>query len=156
MYETSLKNFVLRVGLGYSQNKLNAFDRALVVAGISDYNIIKVSSVLPPNCLRQNGIILSKGSLLPSAFAVTYSNTIGETISAAVAVAIPFNKSDIGVIMEHSSFSNKNRTETMVRLMAEQAMNDRKVAFSEIISTSVEYLVATSDIHCAFATVSMW
>lgn len=153
---SSLKNYIMRVGVGCSANKLTAFDRALIMAGVSDYNLIKVSSILPPNCFRQDEITLSKGLLLPSAFSSIYSDKTGDTISAAVAVGIPNNNDDIGVIMEHSAFSSKDKTEKIVRGLVMQAMQDRMIPISEIFSVAVECSVEKVEIYCAFATISMW
>ena len=150
------KNYIIRIGVGRAYHKLGAFDRALVSAGVCDYNLIKVSSILPPECEVQNDIFLAKGALLPSAFASIYSNTLGEIISAAIAIAIPTNKSDIGVIMEHSSCTCKEETEKLVRNFAESAMYDRNISLKKVISRSVQVVVETEEFYCAFATVSMW
>lgn len=150
------KNYVIRVGVGHAYHKLGAFDRALKSAGVCDYNLIKVSSIFPPECETQKDIFLAKGALLPSAFASIYSNILGEYISAAVAIAIPTNKSDIGVIMEHSSCAPKEETEKIVRNFAESAMYDRNIAIKNILSRSIQIKVETEEFYCAFATVSMW
>lgn len=150
------KNYIIRTGVGHASHKLGAFDRALILAGISDYNMIKVSSILPPECEMQNAISLVKGALLPSAFASVYSNTLGECISAAVAVGIPANRYDVGVIMKHSSYNSKEETEKQVRNFAEIAMNDRNILIEKVVSCSTQIKVETKDFYCAFATVSMW
>lgn len=150
------KNYVIRTGIGHASHKLGAFDRALILAGICDYNLIKVSSILPPECEMQNAISLAKGALLPSAFASIYSNTLGECISAAVAIGIPVNKSDVGVIMEHSSYNGKEKTEKLVREFAEIALNDRNIPIEKVVSCSTQIKVETEEFYCAFATVSMW
>ncbi len=150
------KNYVIRTGVGHASHKLGAFDRALILAGVCDYNLIKVSSILPPECEMQNVISLSKGALLPSAFASIYSNTLSECISAAVAIGIPANRSDVGVIMEHSSYNCKEKTEKLVRKFAEIAMIDRNIPVEKIVSCSTQIKVETEEFYCAFATVSMW
>ena len=150
------KNYVIRTGIGHASHKLGAFDHALILAGICDYNLIKVSSILPPECELQNVISLTKGALLPSAFASIYSNTLGEWISAAVAIGIPVNRSDVGVIMEHSSYGCKEQTEKLVRKFAEIAMNDRNIPVKKVVSCSIQVNVETEEFYCAFATVSMW
>lgn len=150
------KNYIIRTGVGHASHKLGAFDRALISAGIYDYNLIKVSSILPPECELQNAISLGKGALLPSAFACIYSNTLGECISAAVAIGIPANKSDVGVIMEHSSYNCKEKTEKQVREFAEIAMNDRNILLEKVVSCSIQIKVEAEKFYCAFATVSMW
>ncbi|MCM1126635.1 MAG: arginine decarboxylase, pyruvoyl-dependent [Lachnospiraceae bacterium] len=150
------KKYIMRTGVGYASHKLGAFDCALIEAGVHDYNLIKVSSILPPDCEKQNTISLVKGALLPSAFTSIYSNTLGECISAAIAIGIPANKSDVGVIMEHSSYNSKEETEEQVRNFAEIAMNTRNILVEKIVSCSIQIKVETEDFYCAFATVSMW
>ncbi len=150
------ENYVIRTAVGCGCHKLCAFDNALISAGVCDYNLIKVSSILPAGCKAQNTISLAKGAILPSAFASICSNTLGEFISAAVAIGIPADRSNVGVIMEHSSYNRKEETERLVRKFAEIAMNDRNIEIEKIVSCSVETMVETNEFYCAFATVSMW
>lgn len=145
--------------LGVSEtrkNKLGAFDNALILAGICDYNLIKVSSILPPRCKAQNIISLTKGAILPSAYASICSNTLGGIVSASVAIGIPADKSNVGVIMEHSSYNRKEETDKIVRNLAEIAMRERNIKIKKIESYSVEARVETNEFYCAFSTVSMW
>lgn len=150
------KNYIIRTGVGCACHKLGSFDRALIFAGVGEYNLIKVSSILPPGCEEQNAISLSKGALLPSAFTCIYSNTLGECVSAAVAIGIPADKTNIGVIMKYSSNNSKEETEMVVREFAKIAMDDRNIITKKIVSCSVEAKVETDKFYCAFATVSMW
>ena len=41
-------NIYVSSGIGYGQTKLAAFDAALNEAGIANFNLIKLSSVIPP------------------------------------------------------------------------------------------------------------
>ncbi len=150
------ERFILRTGVGKSDHQLGAFDQALLRAGLGNYNLIKVSSVLPPSCSLQKEITLSEGALLPSAFALIYAVDIGTTISAAVAVGIPSDSSIAGVIMEHSALATRSETEKIVRVYAQKAMDARGIKIKEIVSASIEISVTSNEIHCAFATVSMW
>ncbi|MDG6220167.1 MAG: pyruvoyl-dependent arginine decarboxylase, partial [Candidatus Thermoplasmatota archaeon] len=48
----------LTKGVGKSKEKLTSFELALRNAGIASYNIVRVSSIFPPNCkliTRQEG-----------------------------------------------------------------------------------------------------
>lgn len=150
------EKFILRSSIGRSNHRLGAFDDALLEAGIGNYNLIKVSSILPPKCILRKEITLAKGALLPSAYASIFSSDIGTTISAAVAVGIPIDPSSNGVIMEYSAFTSENETEATVRTYVKQAMMARGLAIKEIISVSSEVTVASNEMYCAFATVSMW
>ncbi len=156
MQFTDIKNFILSSGTGCSVDELTALDRALIKAKVSNYNLVKVSSILPPNCMLQDSITLSKGALLPSAFSIIMSNDMGTTISAAVAVGIPNNSNDIGVIMEHSAYDTKINTEKKARELVQQAMLDRNIPLKNILSVASECTVESSEFHCSFATLSMW
>lgn len=47
-------------GVGYGKTKLTAFDNALQYAKVGDYNLIKVSSILPPKAKEANKIVVEK------------------------------------------------------------------------------------------------
>lgn len=149
-------HFTLSTGVGHSQNQINAFDRALISAGISDYNLIKISSILPPNCSQEASIILNKGSLLPTAYTYIHTNDVGMQIAASVAVGIPADCNDIGVIIKYCGYASKKEAESFARSSATQAMNDRKINIKTIVSVATECIVETPEDYCAFAAVSLW
>ena len=55
-------------GVGYHKDELTSFELALRMAGISSYNLVKVSSIVPPDCevvSREEGIAnLSPGEIV--------------------------------------------------------------------------------------------
>lgn len=85
-------HYKLSSGYGVSLHRLVSFDNALISAQISDYNLVKVSSILPAKCVLSNVITLKKGSIVYIAYGSLSSNIIGETIASAVSIAIPKNK----------------------------------------------------------------
>ena len=48
MLNEVLERFFLTSGWGEASTELNAFDAALIKAGIGDTNLVKMSSILPP------------------------------------------------------------------------------------------------------------
>src|SRR5207245_2507707 len=68
---------------------LNAFDNALLAAGIGNINLIKVSSILPPEVPVIDLPKIKLGALIPTAYAAMTSETPGETVAAAVGYAVP-------------------------------------------------------------------
>lgn len=72
---------------------LNAFDAALINAGIGDINLVKVSSIIPPGCREIEPRDLPRGAIIPVAYSFIVSDIPGEGISAAVAVALPLKES---------------------------------------------------------------
>ncbi len=66
---------------------LNAFDNALLVAGIGNINLLKVSSILPPEVPVVELPKIKPGALIPTAYAAMTSEVPGETVAAAVGYA---------------------------------------------------------------------
>ena len=79
---------------------LNAFDNALLAAGIGNVNLIKVSSIMPPDVDIVELPRIKPGALVPTAYAAMTSETPGETVAAAVGYALPEDRTKAGVIME--------------------------------------------------------
>src|SRR5256712_4449021 len=68
---------------------LNAFDNALLAAGIGNINLVKDSSILPPEVPVIDLPKIKPGAIVPTAYAAMTSATPGETIAAAIAYAVP-------------------------------------------------------------------
>ncbi|MGK0290859.1 MAG: arginine decarboxylase, partial [bacterium] len=98
--------YCLVAGKSEGFTKLNAFDGALLNAGVGNTNLVKMSSILPPNCEEVESFILPYGALVPVAYAATESAQENHLISSAVAIAIPKDSTLPGVIMEFSSSEN--------------------------------------------------
>jgi len=140
-------------GIGRSKYPLVAFDAALQDAGIGDYNLVKVSSIMPANCEYRDKIEIENGSIIFTAFA-TMTITEGETGSTGVAVAIPINPEHSGVIFENSAqdFS----AEKNVIAMAKQAMENRNKEYAEIKSSSKTATGEKGIFTSIISAVSMW
>jgi arginine decarboxylase len=149
------KFFTLGSGVGSAEDYILAFDRALREAGFADYNLLKVSSILPAHSSLAKEITLPKGSLLPIAYAEIHSNEEGKIIGSAVAVAIPEDEESIGVIMEVKGFERK---EVLIRKAEElclKAMEDRGIKVKEVISTGADAEVKGGFV-CVFSGVAIW
>ncbi len=133
---------------------LNAFDGALLEAGIGDTNLIKMSSIVPPKCQRIEPISLPYGVLVPVAYASKISPIPGELISAAVACAIPENEEKPGLIMEYSASGHKEEIEDIVYKMAEEGFKIRqeKIKSIEVISATHKVIYKGA----VFAGVVLW
>lgn len=132
---------------------LNAFDNALLAAGIGNTNLVRMSSIVPPDCCEVDKIDLPQGALVPVAYASIQSDLKGEFISAAVAIAIP-EEDHCGLIMEYSSRGRKGDIESIVREMARQGMKTRGLNIKELKSIAVEHQVHS--IGAAIAAVVLW
>ncbi|MCL6583591.1 MAG: arginine decarboxylase, pyruvoyl-dependent [bacterium] len=144
--------FVAGASEGYSP--LNAFDGALLDAGIGNVNLVKMSSIVPPRCTKISPCTIPAGSLVPVAYASISSDIKDEYISAAVAAAFPVDPDYPGLIMEYSAQGRKQDIENIVRHMAEQGMMMRQKEIREIQSIAIEYQV--KKIGAAFAAVVLW
>jgi arginine decarboxylase len=133
---------------------LNAFDGALMDAGIGDLNLVRLSSILPPYCREVEAQRLPYGALVPTAYASINSSTPGEIISAGVAIAIPEDPQYPGLIMEYSGKGTAKQIHDIVRKMAEDGLCRRERKIKEIRSTVVEHKVIKHG--SAMAAVVLW
>jgi len=149
-----LEHIYVCAGVGRGTTLLTAFDQALRNAGVGDYNLLKVSSIVPPGARLVNNIGVPKGSLLPIAYGAISSTDEGEVISAAVSVAIPLDGNQVGVIMEFSGYTSEEKAREIVKRMAEEAMKNRNLQIKELIikSASARIEGPTS----VFAGVALW
>lgn len=146
--------FYLVAGASEGMTPLNAFDNALVDAGIGNTNLVKMSSILPPGCTKIKPVKLPLGALVPVAYASKVSSQSDEIISAAVAVAIPMDKKKNGLIMEYSAAGHKEEVEKIVRHMAEEGFRQRGYELKEVLSISAQHNV--KKIGAAYAAVVLW
>jgi arginine decarboxylase len=133
---------------------LNAFDGALLQAGIGNTNIIKMSSIVPPHCQRISPIALPPGALVPAAYAALTSDVPGEIISAGVALALPYDEDQNGLIMEYSAKGDQPKIEETVRNMAMEGMKLRRWEIKELKSVAIEY--KTKKVGAVLAAVVLW
>ncbi len=150
-----MNHFKFFKGYGCDDFELVAFDKALQDAGIGDYNIVKVSSILPPNCAESKLINLATGSVLYTAYSkmILRPNEYGST---AVAYATPKDSSLNGVIFETSSRNVQDNVEINVQEMCKKAMMNRNREIDKIFSKSMKVTNATGK-YCAIITgIAMW
>jgi arginine decarboxylase len=146
--------FFLAAGFAEGLTELNAFDNALMQAGIGNTNLIRISSILPPAAAEIPLPKLPYGSLVPVAYAEETSSAPGQVISAAVAAGIPDNPELPGVIMEHHIQGPEDRCRREVVEKVEEAFRVRgyKLANVKVISASG----AVKQIGSAVAAVVLW
>ena len=166
-------NFLLTSGLGtHSSEELVAFDAALLNAGIADHNLVKISSILPPHATEGIVVTSPKGSPLLTAYATISSSVPGTILATAVAVGLPKNPDDIGIIMELSTSVRKlydsNSTdaaviecrtglENRIKRMVEDAMKNHRIEMADLklssIATKIPFHI-TDDSKRAVSLVS--
>lgn len=143
-------------GSGIAAWPLNllAFDRALRKAGIADYNHLRVSSIVPPGTeIVEGSPVYPLGSLVPT----VYSRAQGEEgiISACIALAIPKDKRDNGVIFEVAGEFTKDVAEERAHSMASLAMGDRNIRIDTIRCFSIQLTIPEGHAGCVLVAAVM-
>ncbi|HLH07209.1 MAG TPA: arginine decarboxylase, pyruvoyl-dependent [Terriglobales bacterium] len=102
------KRIFLTKGVGKHRERLTSFELALRDAGIAAQNLVRVSSIFPPNCKmisRKEGLqYLDPGQVT---FAVVAENSTREPhrlLASSIGVAIPADRNVYGYLSEHHSF----------------------------------------------------
>lgn len=146
--------YFLVTGCSEGYMPLNAFDGALLNAGIGDTNLLKISSIIPPGATRIEPLKPPAGALIPSAYSSITSTVKGQTISAAVAAVFPEDPAQPGLIMEYSAAGSPEETERICRDMAGHGMEMRGQKVSRFESVSISHQV--ENVGAAFAAVVLW
>ncbi len=141
-------------GSGEGRTTLNAFDHALLDAGVGDTNLVRMSSIVPPGLTRIAPTSLPAGALVPMAYAEMTSDRPGATISAAIAAAIPADPTLPGLIMEHHAEERLAEVQATVVQMALDGMKHRGREVADVITAGSEHVVR--EIGCAFAGLVLW
>lgn len=98
-------------GKGYHKTKLASFEQALRDAGIEKYNLVSVSSILPPYCIEVQKEVglkgLSPGQIIYCVLARKESNEYNSIIAASIGVALPSDKGQYGYLSEYSEIGKK-------------------------------------------------
>ena len=143
-------------GAAEAKQELVAFDKALIAAGISNYNLLRVSSILPIGCQQAETVDKLEGSALLVAYGSRSSNVPGETISSAVGIGLPAEEGRVGVIMEFSGVCGAAVAEESVRQMVGAAMENHGIACREILTSSTEAVVPSDGYVSVISAVAMW
>ncbi len=102
------KYYFLTKGVGRNKENLASFEEALRDAGISQCNLVSVSSIVPPKCTkitREQGIsMLKPGEIVFLVLARNSTNEDHRLIAASIGLALPSNPEEFGYLSEHHSF----------------------------------------------------
>jgi arginine decarboxylase len=142
----------LSAGAAEGTTELNAFDNALLDAGIGNLNLIKVSSIVPQGAeFLQAPPVITPGSLVPTVYSVMHSDTAGETICAALGIGI--GRDSHGMIFEYHA-NSREVAERVVRGMVEEGFARRRLPLERVTVTLAEHRVER--LGCAVAAVVLW
>ncbi len=102
------KRVFLTKGVGKHKEKLASFESALRDAGIAPFNIVRVSSILPPGAKivsKTKGLqYLSPGEIVYTIVAECSTNEPHRLIAASIGVAIPADRNQYGYLSEYHSY----------------------------------------------------
>ncbi len=132
---------------------LNAFDNALLAAGIGNINLIRVSSIVPPDVEIVDLPKIKPGALIPTAYAAVTSELPGQVIAAAVGYALPDDPAKPGVIMEYHDVADRRTAERTIRRMLDEAFRVRAETIREMRIFAAEHTVER--FGCAVAAVAL-
>lgn len=126
-------------GKAEGPTKLNAFDNALLDAGIGDINLIKVSSIIPAGAKLVELPQFPAGKMVNTVLSYISSDRPGERICAVIAVALA---NELGCVVEHYGINQspekvKEEAENMVKHMMQ--VRGRKI--NDIIVECQEHRV---------------
>jgi arginine decarboxylase len=108
------KRVFLTKGVGKHKERLTSFELALRDAGIAAQNLVRVSSIFPPQCkVIPKALGLKRIHPGQVVFAVVAENSTREPhrlLAASIGLAIPADRSTYGYLSEHHSFGEDDRT----------------------------------------------
>lgn len=148
------KKFCLVSGSGIDKYEITSFDKSLIMAGVGNYNLVRVSSIIPPNAFPTTTIDIPYGSVLYTAYSVNITQK-EELISSAVVVAVPLKSNDIGVIIEYSCRGNKNIALKKATELAEDAMQRRGINDFKLFFNGIEIQGKSGFYSTTFAAVAL-
>ncbi len=107
------KNVFFTKGVGKHKEKLSSFEDALRDAGIEKFNLVRVSSILPPRATvisREKGLpMLEPGQIVFVVIAQNESNEPNRLMAASVGMANPIDPTHYGYLSEHHSFGQTEK-----------------------------------------------
>jgi len=137
------KKFFVTSGVGLSRtSKLNAFDKALMEAGICQCNLVPVSSIIPEKAQHIPLKKIEPGSITFTVLA-RIDGEPGSSIAAGLGWALCTDekgRDTYGIVVEDSSFGKKGDVKTNIALKLKEAVASRgmkiKSQHSKVVDVS--------------------
>ncbi len=99
-------------GVGRSKRKLEAFESALRAAGIEKFNLVSVSSIIPPNCEivpKDKGLpMLNPGGITFLVLSRIQSDEPNRLMAASIGLAVPKDTNSYGYLSEYEEFGESD------------------------------------------------
>jgi arginine decarboxylase len=100
--------FFLTKGVGRHKESLSSFEVALRDAGISAFNLVTVSSIIPPGCRQiakeQGAVMLKPGEIVFLVMARNSTNEPHRLVASSIGLAIPKDETVHGYLSEWHGF----------------------------------------------------
>ena len=148
------RRLLIRVstGSGSGPTRLAAFDSALFAAGVADYNLIRLSSVIPPHAVVRevSGLGAVQGALGDVAYCVyaaAYASTPGNRPGPARVGRSTAKRSGAGLFVEHTASSESVVRRDLTR--RSQAMSQTRGNRYRIAGQTVSSAVCVDHPVCA-------
>lgn len=145
------KKFFVVSGKGESVTSLNAFDTALIDAGIDQCNLVLISSILPPDAVYISNPI---PAITPGTITYTVLSRMDgeheETIGAGLgwALGIRDNEMKMGIVAEDYGFKNHKDVERTTKTKLEEMARVRNL---KVIEQSIK--VESMKVHKNYGCV---
>jgi len=141
-------------GSGAGPTRLAAFDAALFAAGVAGFNIVRLSSVIPPHAEvsevpAAEQIQGTEGDVAFCVYAAAYASTPGEHAWAGIAWAVNRNQSGAGLFAEHTAWSESVVRRDLVTTM--EAMSGTRGGAYRMAGQAVSAAVCVDHPVCAVA-----
>lgn len=112
----------VRTGSGQGRTRLSAFDSALLAAGVANYNLLPLSSVIPPSArVSRNPTPLpgGHGDRLLCVYAAAHADHPGEHVWAGLGWTI--DSQGRGLFVEHTAGGSETVEEQILLSLADMA-----------------------------------
>lgn len=151
MYELPSK-VCLVWGAAEGDSELNAFDNALLKAGIGHLNLVRVTSIVPKGARIAALPHIETGALTPCVYAKAVSERSGQTISACIGAGVTDQG---GVLMEATGIGETaSEIEARVGAMVDEGMRKRGLEPYELHFATAEHIVERTG--SAIAAAVLW
>src|SRR4029077_12082504 len=94
------RRIFLTKGVGKHKERLTSFELALRDAGIAAQNLVRVSSIFPPNCKlisRKEGLkLLNPGGVFSAVVAETPPREPHRLVASSIGLAVPADRNTYG------------------------------------------------------------
>jgi len=107
------KKIFFTKGVGNHYDKLQSFELALRNASIEKFNLVKVSSIIPPKCEEisiSSGLkLLKPGQIVYTVMCKASSNELNKLFSASIGMARSRDNNSYGYLSEYQAFGMESR-----------------------------------------------